>query len=109
MSPDWRKSSFSAANGNCVQFARLPDGRCVLRDSKDPTGPVLTFSAADWTTFLSNVRHNPADYWPQPQPETREQVDEAAAGCMAEVLRNPPDAPGARRLPPPWVDEDPPI
>jgi uncharacterized protein DUF397 len=31
----WRKSSFSGANGNCVEFAPTTSGVAV-RDSKDP-------------------------------------------------------------------------
>jgi hypothetical protein len=35
----WVKSSLSYANGDCVEVARLPDGRLAVRDSKDPGGP----------------------------------------------------------------------
>ena len=38
----WVKSSYSFANGNCVEVAALP-GAVAVRDSKDPGGPVLTF------------------------------------------------------------------
>ena len=36
----WAKSSYSFANGNCVEVARLP-GVVAVRDSEDPGGPVL--------------------------------------------------------------------
>lgn len=38
----WIKSSYSTNNGTCVEIARLP-ARLAARDSKNPTGPVLTF------------------------------------------------------------------
>jgi hypothetical protein len=53
----WVKSSLSFANGDCVQVARLPDGRVAVRDSKDPGGPVLRFTPAEWAAFLGGV-HN---------------------------------------------------
>jgi hypothetical protein len=46
----WRKSSFSFSNGNCIEVA---DGQLVaVRDSKDPSGPVLAFSPAAWRAFI---------------------------------------------------------
>lgn len=36
----WRKSSFSDSDAACVELAHLPT-RIVVRDSKDPHGPVL--------------------------------------------------------------------
>lgn len=38
----WRKSSFTA-NENCVELAHLPTA-LLVRDSKDPSGPVLSFT-----------------------------------------------------------------
>ena len=53
----WRKSSWSAVNGNCVEVAGLPGGLIAVRDSKDATcGPVLAFEAASWRSFIDRVK-----------------------------------------------------
>jgi Domain of unknown function (DUF397) len=53
----WRTSSYSGGNGGtCVEVAdNLPDV-IVVRDSKDPDGPVLTFSRADRSAFVAGIR-----------------------------------------------------
>lgn len=52
----WRKSSYSASNGHCVEVARLDNGRIGVRDSKAINGPVLPFEPAAWSAFLSEIR-----------------------------------------------------
>ena len=52
----WRKSPRSNPSGNCVEIADLPQGGRAVRDSKYPAGPVLTFTAAEWTAFTDGVR-----------------------------------------------------
>jgi hypothetical protein len=53
--PVWRKSSRSDMSGpNCVEVARLGDAIAV-RDSKDPDGPVLTFTRGEWQAFLAGA------------------------------------------------------
>ncbi len=53
----WRKSTHSNGNGgNCVEVADLPDGGRAVRDSKDRSGPILTFTAAEWTAFIAGAR-----------------------------------------------------
>ncbi|MFI6481476.1 DUF397 domain-containing protein [Nonomuraea sp. NPDC050663] len=51
----WRKSSFSLANGECVEVARLSTGDVVVRHSKDPEGAMLHYSAGEWTAFVAGV------------------------------------------------------
>ncbi|MGH3683849.1 MAG: DUF397 domain-containing protein [Pseudonocardiaceae bacterium] len=54
--PAWRTSSYSTGQGgNCVEVAGLEGGRAV-RDSKNPTGPALRFTAAEWVAFTTGVR-----------------------------------------------------
>lgn len=52
----WARSSWSANNGNCVEVARMRDGRVAVRDSKNAPGPVLAFSRDAWQSFLAAVR-----------------------------------------------------
>ena len=51
----WRKSSRSGTNG-CVEVA-LDPAEVAVRDSKDPSGPVLHFNANEWEAFLAGVRN----------------------------------------------------
>ena len=51
----WRKSSRSNGQGQCVEVARL-DQAVAVRDSKDPAGPVLTFTPAEWTAFIAGTK-----------------------------------------------------
>ncbi|MGH3204856.1 MAG: DUF397 domain-containing protein [Streptosporangiaceae bacterium] len=52
----WKKSSYSAANGNCVEVARLGAGFIGVRDSKNAALPALGFTPASWRTFVSDVK-----------------------------------------------------
>ncbi len=54
LTPRWRKSSLSGT-GNCVEVA-VEGGRVLVRDSEDPTGPRLNFTAAQWDCFIAGVR-----------------------------------------------------
>lgn len=51
----WRKASASTSNGNCVEVAAIAGGGAAVRDSKDPDGPVLRFTAAEWAAFVAGV------------------------------------------------------
>jgi Domain of unknown function (DUF397) len=50
---EWRKSSKSGVNG-CVEVAYI-EGAVAVRNSRDPVGPVLVFSAAEWGAFLEGA------------------------------------------------------
>ncbi|MEU0547238.1 DUF397 domain-containing protein [Micromonospora sp. NPDC005979] len=52
--PHWRTSTRSTdSGGNCVEVADNLPGVVLVRDSKDRSGPVLTFSPSAWTGFLA--------------------------------------------------------
>lgn len=56
---EWKKSSWSAANGHCVEVARL-GSHVGVRNSRDngPGCPVLIFTREEWDTFLSGINAN---------------------------------------------------
>ncbi|GAA3842536.1 hypothetical protein GCM10022226_76560 [Sphaerisporangium flaviroseum] len=73
-SATWQKSSFTGSNGgNCVEVAELtgvsdaPGHKAehaeliAVRDSKDPDGPKLFFTPAEWDAFLQGVKASEFD------------------------------------------------
>jgi Domain of unknown function (DUF397) len=53
----WHKSTYSnGSGGNCVETAALSEGRRAVRDSKDPHGSVLIFTASEWEAFIAGVK-----------------------------------------------------
>ncbi|MFF9204517.1 DUF397 domain-containing protein [Streptomyces sp. NPDC014986] len=54
----WRKSSYSGSNGGeCVEVApTCSSGAVPVRDSKTPSGPVITVGANAWQVFLDGLR-----------------------------------------------------
>ena len=57
----WRKSSYSSANGQCVEVACLAEAVAV-RDSKHPDGPNLVFARQEWATFIAGLKNSGSTY-----------------------------------------------
>lgn len=51
----WRRSSHSGTQGNCVEAAAHVPGVAV-RDSKEPDGTRLMFTAAAWRQFIGCLK-----------------------------------------------------
>lgn len=49
---DFRKSSYSAQDQNCVEVADLPCG-AAIRDSKHPNAGHIPFPVSEWSSFLA--------------------------------------------------------
>jgi len=53
----WRKSSYSGANGgDCIEVGHGMPSLMPVRDSKDPEGPALLFTANAWSAFVADVK-----------------------------------------------------
>ncbi|CAM3867285.1 DUF397 domain-containing protein [Nocardiopsis rhodophaea] len=52
---EWRKSSYSNTGGQCVEM-RDRSGEVDMRDSVHPSDGYLTFAAAEWRSFLRDLR-----------------------------------------------------
>ena len=54
----WAKSTHSGGGQNCVEVARNLPGVVAVRDSKNPDGPALVMSPAQWRVFTAAVRRD---------------------------------------------------
>ena len=59
----WRKSSYSnGTGGSCVEITMLNASASssrhaiAVRDSKDPHGPVLAFTATEWLDLTNRIK-----------------------------------------------------
>lgn len=57
----WRKSSHSGYQGNCVEVAALDRGEIAIRNSRDPGGPALIFTGAEFAAFLLGAKDGEFD------------------------------------------------
>lgn len=54
----WRKSSYSGSDqGSCIEVLDGYPSGIPVRDSKVPHGPALVFTTADWSSFVTAVKH----------------------------------------------------
>ncbi|WP_406172912.1 DUF397 domain-containing protein [Streptomyces sp. NBC_00996] len=55
--PMWRKSSYSGGDsGECLEVNDSRPAHVPVRDSKNPHGPAVVFTAGAWTAFVTAVR-----------------------------------------------------
>jgi hypothetical protein len=52
---EWRKSSASQGSGECAEVTQR-GASILVRDSRDPSGTVLSFGPRQWGAFLSRVQ-----------------------------------------------------
>ena len=57
----WIKASRSADSGECVEMRRHGDA-VEVRDSKDPDGPVLRFTAGEFAAWLDGAKKAEFDH-----------------------------------------------
>lgn len=57
---NWRKSTRSGDNGACVEVRRVGD-TIQVRDTKDQTGPVLSFTLDEWAAFTGGTKDGEFD------------------------------------------------
>ena len=58
----WRKSSYSNSDGGaCVEVSADFATAVPVRDSKNPHGPVITFTADGWASFVTAVKRGEWD------------------------------------------------
>lgn len=82
LTPDWKTALCTSSScvearvdpcgsANCVEVRACGNGACVevrstvdivqVRDSKDPTGPILSFESTGWAEFLGGIRDGEFD------------------------------------------------
>src|SRR6266851_7296922 len=57
----WRKSSYSNSQGNCVEVSALADGSVAVRNSRDPQGPALLYTRAEITAMIAGIKDGEFD------------------------------------------------
>jgi hypothetical protein len=61
----WLKAQSSSHNGACVEIAEAAVGNIAIRDSKDPDGPILVYTPAEFKAFLSGAQNGEFDHFMQ--------------------------------------------
>ncbi|GGZ92257.1 DUF397 domain-containing protein [Streptomyces echinoruber] len=58
----WERPWSGPNGGQCVEAKKLADGRVALRQSTDPAGPALIYTAEEITAFFAGVKNGLADH-----------------------------------------------
>jgi hypothetical protein len=68
----WCKSSLSGGNSvDCVEVAFAQED-VLVRHSRNPDGPVLSFTRSEWRAFLAGTRNGEFDLPDTPTPQQPE-------------------------------------
>jgi hypothetical protein len=59
----WRKSTYSTDDGNCVEVASNLPGLIAVRDSKNPSASPLILGPVEWSAFQSVVKDGVSRAW----------------------------------------------
>jgi hypothetical protein len=57
---NWRKSSASAGQTECVEIART-EAAVLVRDSSDRAGTLLVFAPNRWSAFVKGIQRGDLD------------------------------------------------
>jgi hypothetical protein len=52
----WIKATASSGNGSCVETTSIRTDEILVRNSRDPEGPVLAFTKQEWVAFVAGVK-----------------------------------------------------
>jgi Domain of unknown function (DUF397) len=53
----WTKSSASGGTGGaCVETTSIKEDEILVRNSRDPEGPILAFTKAEWVAFIIGAK-----------------------------------------------------
>jgi hypothetical protein len=55
LTSDWRKSSFSGSQAECVEVS-TDANRVLIRDTTDRDGTTLTVDGTEWTEFIGRIK-----------------------------------------------------
>lgn len=59
---NWIKSDHSPNAANCVELKPLDDGGVAFRNSRDPEGPQLHFTASEFDAFIAGAKDGNFDH-----------------------------------------------
>ena len=58
---EWQKSHLSSSQGNCMEFAPLPNNRVAMRNSRYPNGPALIYTQAEVAALIQGAKDGEFD------------------------------------------------
>ena len=87
--PIWRKSTASNPSGNCVEFAVLGPDEIGVRNSRDPDGPMLTFTRAEIDAWLAGTAAGEFDGYGQGTPRRHYLWMHGAEHPIGTLIRTP--------------------